>query len=102
MNREVESGCKRPFPDLASYSTEGFDRGASLLVELAWLIVQAVLISSFLPGSWHRRLLWRAFGAKVDSGVIVKPGVRVKFPWRLRVGRNSWIGEGVWIDNLAL
>jgi putative colanic acid biosynthesis acetyltransferase WcaF len=25
----------------------------------------------------------------------------VKFPWRLRVGDFSWIGEDVWIDNLA-
>jgi putative colanic acid biosynthesis acetyltransferase WcaF len=26
----------------------------------------------------------------------------VKFPWRLEVGDNSWLGESVWIDNLAL
>jgi len=25
----------------------------------------------------------------------------VKFPWRLRIGDHSWIGEDVWIDNLA-
>jgi putative colanic acid biosynthesis acetyltransferase WcaF len=25
----------------------------------------------------------------------------VKVPWRLRVGDSSWIGEDVWIDNLA-
>ncbi|NIS67256.1 MAG: colanic acid biosynthesis acetyltransferase WcaF, partial [Gemmatimonadales bacterium] len=28
-------------------------------------------------------------------------GVRVKFPWRLMIADHVWIGEGVWIDNLA-
>ena len=30
----------------------------------------------------------------------IKPHVKIKFPWRLTVGDYSWIGEGVWIDNL--
>ena len=32
---------------------------------------------------------------------MVKPGVRVKYPWRLRVGDHAWLGEDCWIDNLA-
>jgi len=24
----------------------------------------------------------------------------MKFPWRLTVGENVWVGEGLWIDNL--
>jgi putative colanic acid biosynthesis acetyltransferase WcaF len=27
--------------------------------------------------------------------------VNIKHPWRLVVGDHVWIGEGVWIDNLA-
>lgn len=27
--------------------------------------------------------------------------MRIKFPWKLEIGNNTWIGEGVWIDNLA-
>lgn len=49
----------------------------------------------------HRKVLLRLFGAKVGSGVVFKPGLRVKFPWRLEIGPFSWIGEDVWIDNLA-
>ena len=37
----------------------------------------------------------------MERGVIIKPHVRVKFPWRLRIGAYSWIGESVWIDNLC-
>jgi putative colanic acid biosynthesis acetyltransferase WcaF len=33
--------------------------------------------------------------------VYAKPGLRVKFPWYLTVGDHCWIGEDVWIDNLA-
>lgn len=45
--------------------------------------------------------LLRLFGAKVGQGVVIKPGVNIKYPWRLHIGNWVWIGEGVWIDNLA-
>jgi len=41
------------------------------------------------------------FGAKIGKGVVVKPGVNIKYPWRLKVGNHVWIGEKVWIDNLG-
>ena len=31
---------------------------------------------------------------------MIKNNVNVKFPWKLSVGNNVWIGECVWIDNL--
>ena len=43
----------------------------------------------------------RRFGAKIGQSVRIKPGVRIKFPWRLTVGDHVWIGENAWIDNLA-
>ena len=33
--------------------------------------------------------------------VRFKPGVRVKFPWRLTVGDYVWIGENAWLHNVA-
>jgi putative colanic acid biosynthesis acetyltransferase WcaF len=69
---------------------------------LAWFLIGApVLRCSILPSSGFRRVLLRVFGAKVGAGVILKPGVRVKYPWRLSIGDHSWIGEDCWIDNLG-
>jgi putative colanic acid biosynthesis acetyltransferase WcaF len=97
-----EESSNQDAVDLARYTTGGFDRGRPALVELAWLLAQAFFVSSWLPGSFQRRCLLRWFGAKLGKGVVIKPGVRVKFPWRLAVGAYSWIGEDVWIDNLGI
>ncbi len=62
--------------------------------------MSALFVASWVPGSRHRRLILQLFGAKVGSRVAIKPGVRVKFPWKLTIGSDTWIGENVWIDNL--
>ena len=85
---------------LAHFRNEGFQRGRSAFTEALWLVVSAIFVQSPLPGSVLRKLLLRAFGAKIGIGVVIKQRVTVKFPWRLDVGDHSWIGEGVWIDNL--
>lgn len=87
---------------LRNFNNSGFDRGAPLWKEALWLFVQALLVRSWVPGSRHRCLLLRWFGARIGERVLIKPGVRVKFPWRLEVGCDVWLGEDVWIDNLAL
>jgi putative colanic acid biosynthesis acetyltransferase WcaF len=46
-------------------------------------------------------MLLRLFGASVGKGVIIKPRVNIKYPWKLTIGNHVWIGEGVWIDNLG-
>ena len=87
--------------DLSSYSANGFDRGRPRWVETAWVVLQAFVTGSWVPGSRWRVVLLRLFGARIGRGVVVKPGVRIKFPWRLRVGDHSWLGERVWLDNLG-
>ena len=42
------------------------------------------------------------FGTKIGKGVHIKPSVNVKYPWLLKIGNYVWIGENVWIDNLAI
>ena len=87
--------------NLKEYSNHTFRRGRSRFVEALWMFVQWLFVSSWIPGAAHRRWLLRLFGARIGKAVDIKPGVRVKFPWRLKIGNHSWIGENVWIDNLA-
>lgn len=64
---------------------------------LSWLVFE----SGLMPLSRIKCRLLRAFGATIGAGLVMKPNVRVKFPWKLTVGNNCWIGQDVWIDNLA-
>jgi len=86
---------------LASFNNGGFRRGRPAIIEALWIVVQALLVTSFIPGSAHRCFLFRLFGAQIGRRVTMKPGVRVKLPWRLTVADDVWIGEDAWIDNLA-
>ncbi|WP_085790063.1 WcaF family extracellular polysaccharide biosynthesis acetyltransferase [Roseivivax jejudonensis] len=85
---------------LDRYETGDFQRGANRLTEAVWLLFSA-LLGSGLPGSAWRRWILICFGARIGEGVVLKPGLRIKFPWHLEVGNHTWIGERVWIDNLA-
>lgn len=78
-----------------------FERGASRPKEAFWFLVSGLFVESWLPGSGWRVALLRLFGARMGAGIVIKPGVKVKFPWRLCVGDHSWIGEKAWIDNLG-
>jgi putative colanic acid biosynthesis acetyltransferase WcaF len=76
--------------------------GAPLLVRTLWFCAGAPLLAArWLPGSAWRVALLRGFGARIGNRCRLKPGLRVKFPWRLRVGDGCWLAEDTWLDNLA-
>lgn len=56
--------------------------------------------SGWLPASGIKARILRLFGAKIGRGVVFKPHVRIKYPWRLVIGDHCWIGQNVWIDNI--
>ena len=85
---------------LDKFDNSGFDRGSPWFVEALWRVIEGLLFGSWIPGAVWRVTLLRLFGARVGQGVVIKPRVRVKFPWKLRIGDHSWIGESAWIDNL--
>ena len=60
-----------------------------------------IFSSSIFPFNGLKVFLLRLFGAKIGKGCIIKPKVNVKYPWLLKIGDHCWIGEKVWIDNLA-
>jgi putative colanic acid biosynthesis acetyltransferase WcaF len=88
---------------LDRYIPTNYNPGAPYWKQLLWYFVGSPLVqSNWLPMSSFKIWLLRSFGATIGKGVRIKPGVRVKFPWRLVVGDYVWIGEDAWIDNLAI
>ena len=88
--------------DLGRFSNPEYDPGRGPLVRILWYFLSLLVFESgWIPMSGVKRRLLRLFGAQVGRGVMVKPHVRIKYPWRLAVGDHCWIGQGAWIDNLA-
>lgn len=79
-----------------------FDPGPRWKV-LLWFVVNSLLLNTYLPVPMGlKRTVLRWFGARLGTGVVIKPAVNIKYPWLLSVGNYVWIGEQVWIDNLSL
>jgi putative colanic acid biosynthesis acetyltransferase WcaF len=77
---------------------EAWDR-PSWVVYL-WALCELAFVTNPLQVSSTLRVrTLRLFGAEIGEDVIMRPRLRVKFPWKLSVGARSWIGEGVWIHN---
>jgi len=77
----------------------GWDRG-SYLARLTWFAFGKPLCASCIPGTFWRKFLLQLFGAKIGTGIRIKPRLHVTSPWMLRVGNHCWLGEDLWIDNL--
>lgn len=88
--------------DLSRSSTAGFDPGRSYAVRALWVVLEALVLLNPIVTSYRlKRGLLRCFGARVGRDVVIKPDVHVKYPWRLSVGDNSWLGERCWVDNFV-
>jgi len=87
--------------NLKNYNNDWYKPGNSLRI-LIWMFVSAIFFRISLPLPIKIKIYFlKLFGAKVGTGVVIKPGVNIKYPWKLSIGDNTWIGESVWIDNLA-
>ena len=87
--------------DLSSYNNSWYKPGGSRIKCALWYLISIV----FFQGAWNvsssLKLFWlKVFGATLGKGIVIKPIVKIKFPWKLAIGNYCWIGEGVWIDNL--
>lgn len=88
--------------ELSCYNNSWYAPGGNRLKRLMWYFTNVLFfINPLNPISGIKVLLLRWFGAKIGKGVVIKPSVNIKYPWRLKIGDYTWIGENVWIDNLA-
>jgi putative colanic acid biosynthesis acetyltransferase WcaF len=87
--------------DLSKYNNRDFQPGGTLKRSL-WYLINLFFFSTAIPfPSSIKSNLLTLFGATVGNAVVIKPSVNIKYPWFLEIGDNAWIGENVWIDNLA-
>lgn len=87
---------------LDRFSVPAGFRGRSAVVVQLWWLVQATLFagSPQLCYGW-RRFLLRLFGARIGAGVIIRPTVRVTYPWKLTIEDHAWVGDHVELYTLG-
>ena len=90
----------RRFQDLARFG--GTARGGAAWRAQLWWLFQAVFV---LPTPQYmfawRRFALVLFGAKIGKHVLIRPGVRVTYPWNLTMGDYVWIGDNVTLYSVA-
>jgi putative colanic acid biosynthesis acetyltransferase WcaF len=71
-------------------------RGKNALTVQLWWLIQSTLfsLSPQFMYKW-RSFLLRLFGAKIGKKVIIRPTVKITYPWKLSIGDYSWIGDDV-------
>jgi len=88
--------------DLSKFDNSWYRPGRGVAVRLLWHLTNALFLQNPLnPCSGGKVFLLRMFGAQIGQGVVLKPGLNVKYPWNLEIGDHSWIGENAWLDSLA-
>ncbi len=86
--------------DLSKFNNNWYNPGPILKRILWYFVNELILKNTLVPSSDLKIWFLRIFGARVGKNSIIKPGVNIKYPWKLIIGNNCWIGENVWIDNL--
>ena len=82
------------------FDNSGYNPG-NMVARMLWVVASGLFFQTWFP--WPSRLkvgLLRSFGGRVGRGLVIKPRVTIKYPWKLQVGDHVWIGENAWIDNL--
>lgn len=97
------SGSNRAISvDLSKYDNSWYSPGRGRIVCSLWYFCNVIFFRNPLnPFSKIKILILRVFGAQVGEGVVIKPSVNIKYPWKIEIGDYTWIGESVWLDSLG-
>lgn len=82
------------------FDGHGYEKGRPVAVQAMWLAASHLLVQPWWAPSALRVAALRLFGARIGTGVVIRSGVRVHWPWKLRIGSNVWLGEDAWLLNL--
>lgn len=83
-----------------NFDTGGFHVGASGLKQFLWYFTYIFFFrSGVIPVSSVLVFILRLFGARIGKEVRIKPGIHIKYPWKLVIGNYSWLAD-CYIDNL--
>lgn len=85
---------------LRDFTGAGYDKGRSKAWQILWFVVMNAAFMKWWMPMRYRPAILRAFGAQVGERVRIRQNVRVLWPWKLSIGDDCWIGEGVWLLNL--
>lgn len=88
--------------DLGSFELQNGFRGRSRIYVQLWWLIQSTLFGCSPQFMYRWRVfLLKSFGAKIGSNVLIRPSARVTYPWKVRIGDNSWIGDNVTVYSLS-
>ena len=91
----------RKIQDLATFELPKGFRGKTAFEVQLWWFIQATLFAGS-PQVFYgwRRFILRLFGAKVGKKVLIRPSVKITYPWKVSIGDSSWIGDDVTLYSL--
>ena len=94
---------ERVHVDLSRFDNADFPKGAGPVKLALWYFTNALFfLNPLFPFRRVKPALLRLFGAKVGRGVVIHPGVNIKYPWKLIIGNHCWVGQRAWLDNIDL
>lgn len=85
---------------LRQFTGHGYDKGRGLAWQALWVCASALLVERIWCPSRVRVAVLRSFGARIGERVLIRHGVRIHWPWKLKIDDDVWIGVDAWLLNL--
>ncbi len=85
-----------------TYDNSWYHPGPKWKIYLWYFVSTLFFKNHFFPFIGIKVFILRLFGAKVGKRLYIKPGVNIRYAWKLDIGDYVLIGENVWIDNVEM
>lgn len=88
--------------NLKEYDQSWYSRGRNSGIVLLWWIIQGTLFRFSLHNMYRwRNFLLRLFGADIGKGVKIRSSAKFTYPWKVKIGDYSWVGDDTYFYSLA-